>query len=337
VPAGRTTLASPQSSDEWLEARRLVEEYAASLGIDLSFQDLAQELESLSRVYAAPDGCFVLARRAGAVVGCGAVRRLSESACEMKRLYVISDRRGEGVGRMIVGALVDRARSLGYRSMLLDTLPAMKRAQALYASFGFAQTAPYRYNPMAGATYWKLDLMSKTLNQTIALLAKTPRTLDALLRDLPDDWTRTNEGANTWSAYDIVGHLIHGERTEWMARARMILEFGEAKTFERFDRLAQERESQGMALGQLLDDFAHVRSKNLDDLRALNLQQADLEKRGRHPVFGAVTLGQLLATWAAHDLTHLHQISRVMAHQCRDAVGPWSVYLGVLQCHGHSR
>ena len=295
MAAGRTTLASPQSSDEWLEARRLVEEYAASLGIDLSFQDFAQELESLSRYYVAPDGCFMLARRDGEVVGCGAVRRVSESACEMKRLYVITDRRGEGVGRMIVGALVDRARSLGYRSMLLDTLPAMKSAQALYASFGFAQTAPYRHNPMAGATYWKLDFMSKTLDQTIALLAKTPRTLDALLRDLPDGWTRTSEGDDTWSAYDIVGHLIHGERAEWMMRARMILECGETRTFERFDRLAQERESQGKALGQLL------------------------------------------ATWAAHDLTHLHQISRVMAHQYRDAVGPWSVYLGVLQCAGHSR
>jgi GNAT superfamily N-acetyltransferase len=337
VTVGRTTLASPQSSDEWLEARRLVEEYAASLGIDLSFQDFAQELESLSRFYAAPDGCFMLVRRDGAVVGCGAIRRFSESACEMKRLYVMTGRRGEGVGRMIVGALIDRARSLGYRSMLLDTLPAMKSAQALYVSFGFAETAPYRYNPMAGATYWKLDLMSKTLDQTIALLAKTPRTLDALLRDLPDGWTRTSEGDNTWSAYDIVGHLIHGERAEWMVRARMILEFGETRTFERFDRLAQERESQGKVLGQLLDEFARVRATNLDDLRALNLLPPDLEKRGRHPVFGAVTLGQLLATWAAHDLTHLHQISRVMAHQYRDAVGPWNVYLGVLQCAGHSR
>jgi hypothetical protein len=178
--------------------------------------------------------------------------------------------------------------------------------------------------------------MSETMNQTVALLERTPRTLDALLRDLPDEWTRVNEGPNTWSPYDIVGHLIHGERTDWIPRAKIILECGETRTFERFDRLAQERESQGRSLAQLLDEFARVRSKSLDDLRALNLQSSDLEKRGTHPVFGSVTLGQLLATWAAHDLTHLHQISRVMAHQYRDAVGPWTVFLGVMQCAGHS-
>jgi hypothetical protein len=179
--------------------------------------------------------------------------------------------------------------------------------------------------------------MRYDIQQAIALLARTPRVLDALLRDLPDEWTRATEGNQTWSAYDIVGHLIHGERSEWMARVRMILEFGEARTFDRFDRLAQERESRGKPLGQLLDEFASLRSKNLDELRALNLQPKDVERRGSHPVFGPVTLGQLLATWTAHDMTHLHQISRVMAHQYRDAVGPWSVYLGVLQCSGHSR
>jgi hypothetical protein len=179
--------------------------------------------------------------------------------------------------------------------------------------------------------------MNETMNQTVTLLERTPRTLDALLRDLPDEWTRANEGPNTWSPYDIVGHLIHGERTGWIPRAKMILEFGEARAFERVDRLAQERESQGRSLAQLLDEFARVRSKSLDELRALNLQPGDLDRRGRHPVFGAVTLGQLLATWTAHDLTHLHQISRVMAHQYREAVGPWTVFLGVLQCAAHSQ
>jgi hypothetical protein len=179
--------------------------------------------------------------------------------------------------------------------------------------------------------------MLHDIQNTIALLGRTPDVLGTLLRDLPNEWTRANEGDQTWSAYDIVGHLIHGERTEWLARAKMILEFGETRTFDRFDRLAQERESQGKTLGQLLDEFAHLRSKNLDELRALNLQPDDLERRGRHPVFGTVTLGQLLATWTAHDMTHLHQISRVMAHQYREAVGPWSVYLGVLQCAGHSK
>ena len=178
--------------------------------------------------------------------------------------------------------------------------------------------------------------MRYDMQQAIALLSRTPTVLDALLRDLPDEWTRVDEGDNTWSAFDVIGHLIHGERVDWMARARMILDFGETRTFDRFDRLAQERESQGKSLADLLDEFAHVRSKNLVELRALNVQAEDLDRTGRHPSFGIVTLGQLLATWAAHDLTHLHQISRVMAHQYRDAVGPWSVYLGVLQCGGHS-
>src|SRR6185369_3078359 len=119
--------------------------------------------------------------------------------------------------------------------------------------------------------------------QALALLGRTPAVLSALLRDLPDEWTRANEGGHTWSAYDIVGHLTHGERTEWMGRARMIREFGETRTFERFDRLAQERESQGKTLGRLLDEFADLRSQNLDELRAWNLQPNDLERRGSHP------------------------------------------------------
>jgi len=157
VVAGMAVL-EPRSSDEWLVARRLVETYAASIGIDLSFQNFDEEIESLSRYYAGPDGCFIIAAWSGEAVGCGALRRFSESACEMKRLYVIRDYRGEGVGRAIVAALIERARALGYRSILLDTVPTMSRAQSLYASFGFIQTPPYRFNPVAGATYWKLDL-----------------------------------------------------------------------------------------------------------------------------------------------------------------------------------
>ncbi len=132
------------------------------------------------------------------------------------------------------------------------------------------------------------------------------------------------------------GHLIHGELTDWMPRAKMILEYGKGRPFEKFDRLAQERDSRGKSLGQLLDEFARLRAKNLDDLRALSLTEADLARPGLHPELGAVTLSQLLATWAAHDLTHLHQISRIMAYQYRDAVGPWKAYLGVMQCVGHS-
>ncbi|MGB6844881.1 MAG: DinB family protein [Candidatus Acidiferrales bacterium] len=170
----------------------------------------------------------------------------------------------------------------------------------------------------------------------MALLARIPAVLNALLRDLPEAWTLRNEGENTWSAFDVVGHLIHGERTDWMPRARMVLQFGESQAFEPFDRWGQEREIQGRSLEQLLDDFSRLRSENLDELRALNLRQEDLELRGRHPALGTVTLSELLAAWAIHDLTHLHQISRILAHQYRDAVGPWEKYLGVLQCAGHS-
>jgi hypothetical protein len=178
--------------------------------------------------------------------------------------------------------------------------------------------------------------MEHNLQHTISLLSRTPPALDALLRDLPETWTLRNEGENTWSAFDVVGHLIHADRTDWMPRVRTILQFGEAQPFAPFDRSGQAREIKGKSLGQLLDEFAHVRSENLGALRALNLRQEDLELRGRHPALGVVTLSELLATWAAHDLTHLHQISRVMAHQYRETVGPWSEYLGVLQCVGHS-
>ena len=174
------------------------------------------------------------------------------------------------------------------------------------------------------------------LDDSIALLSRTPAVIGAWLRGLSDAWTLTNEGEGTFSPFDVVGHLIHGERTDWMPRARMILQYGESRPFEKFDRLAQNRESPGKSLGELLDTFAALRSQNLDDLRRMNLQPADLERRGLHPELGTVTLGHLLATWAAHDLTHIHQISRVMAHQYREAVGPWTDYLGVMHCNGRS-
>jgi len=179
-------------------------------------------------------------------------------------------------------------------------------------------------------------MMQQDPEHTLSLLARTPAVLSALLRDLPDGWTRRNEGENTWKPAEVVAHLISGERTDWMPRVKMILQFGETRTFEPFDRLGWIQESQGKSLSQLLDEFARLRAANLDELCALSLGAEDLGRLGRHPDFGAVTLAQLLATWAAHDLTHLHQISRVMAHQYREAVGPWSKYLGVLHCNGHS-
>ena len=178
--------------------------------------------------------------------------------------------------------------------------------------------------------------MEQFLNQTTSLLARTPATLNALLRDLPEYWTLRNEGENTFTPLDVVGHLLHGDRANWIPRVRMILQYGESRPFEPFDRRGHERDLLGKSLPQLLDDFASVRAENLRELDSLRLQPADLNRCGRHPALGAVNLTQLLATWAAHDLTHLHQLSRVMAHQYRQAVGPWSAYLGVLQCQGHS-
>jgi uncharacterized damage-inducible protein DinB len=178
--------------------------------------------------------------------------------------------------------------------------------------------------------------MEFDLAQTMAVLNRTPAVLNTLLRDLPDVWTEQNEGEKTWSAFDVVGHLIHGERTDWIPRAERILEFGDGRPFEPFDRWAQEKESRGKTLPQLLDEFARLRAENLQKLQAMNLRREDFQRRGKHPALGTVTMSQLLATWAAHDLTHLHQISRVMAHQYRDTVGPWSKFLGVMQCSGHS-
>jgi hypothetical protein len=178
--------------------------------------------------------------------------------------------------------------------------------------------------------------MPHDLTQTISLLTNTPATLNALLRDLPDSWTQQNEGPDTWTPYAIVAHLANTEHSNWILRAKTILDHGETKTFEPLDREAHSRETPQKSLPQLLDEFATQRAKNLAELSALNLQPQDLDRVGRHPAFGPVTLSQLLATWAAHDLTHLHQLSRVLAHQYREAVGPWSVYLGVLKCDAHS-
>jgi len=178
--------------------------------------------------------------------------------------------------------------------------------------------------------------MEPDLQHTLALLSRTPATLTVLLRDLPETLTHSNEGAGTWSAFDVVGHLIHAERTDWIPRARIILQHGDSRPFDRFDREGHAREIEGKSLAQVLDEFAAVRSDNLFELRAWKLQPTDLQRRGQHPVLGGVTLSELLATWAAHDLTHLHQIARVMAHQYGETVGPFNRFLGVLKCNGHS-
>lgn len=172
--------------------------------------------------------------------------------------------------------------------------------------------------------------MSFQLADGIAVLERTPATFRALLAGLPDACTATNEGPATFSPYDNVGHLIHGERTDWIPRARIILAQGANRRFEPFDRFAQVRESQGKSLTELLDEFARLRVENLATLRDWNLSERQLALTGEHPELGTVTLRQLLATWVAHDLGHVAQTARVMAKQYREAVGPWRVYLPVL-------
>jgi hypothetical protein len=177
--------------------------------------------------------------------------------------------------------------------------------------------------------------MPHQLENTIALIERTPAALDALLRDLPDEWTHRNEGDGTFTVVDVLGHLIYAEKADWLPRARMILEHGETKPFEPFDRWGHVEECRSKTLPQILDEFSRVRSESVVALRELHLTPAQLELRGCHPSLGAVTLSELLATWAAHDLTHLHQISRIMAHQYRESVGPFGAFLGVLKCEGH--
>ena len=172
--------------------------------------------------------------------------------------------------------------------------------------------------------------MTFDLDQAMAQLARTPRVLDAMVRELPEAWLRGAEGPETWSPYDVIGHLLHGERTDWLTRARIIREQGEARPFDPFDRFAQFRESAGRSIGELLDAFAAARTENLRVLASWRLAPADLARTGTHPSFGRVTLEQLLATWVAHDLDHITQIARVMAKQYDAEVGPWKVYLGVL-------
>lgn len=174
-------------------------------------------------------------------------------------------------------------------------------------------------------------MTAKFLAESIAVLKRTPATLDTLLRDLPEAWTSAIEGPNTWSPYIVIGHLNHAERADWIPRLRIILDHGTSRPFDPFDREAQFRESAGKSLSTLLDEFAELRRENLRTLRSLNLTDQQLDLQGTHPAFGPVTARQLLATWTAHDLSHILQITRVMAKRYKQEVGPWAQYLSVMQ------
>jgi hypothetical protein len=169
------------------------------------------------------------------------------------------------------------------------------------------------------------------LDECLSVLTGTPAALDSMLRNLPEALTLATEGPNTWSPYTVIGHLIYCEKTDWMPRLAIILEHGPSRAFDPFDREGQFREGTEKPLSTLLDEFTALRHENLRKLRALNLQPAQLELKGTHPALGTVTLRQLLATWTAHDLAHVLQISRTMAKRYRCEVGPWAEYMSVMK------
>lgn len=162
------------------------------------------------------------------------------------------------------------------------------------------------------------------------ILERTPAVLNTLLRNIDDGWVMSNEGPDTFSPYDVVGHLIHGEKTDWVPRAKIILEFGTSRPFTPWDRFAQYEISKGKTLQQLLDEFEVIRKENMAWFRSINISEADLEKTGLHPVLGEISLRNLLSTWVVHDLTHIAQITRVMAKQYRGEMGPWPEFFRIL-------
>ena len=171
--------------------------------------------------------------------------------------------------------------------------------------------------------------MEFSLEDSISILKRTPGTIRNILKDLPEKWTHQNEGPETWSPFDVVGHLIHGERTDWIPRTKIIL-FEDDKRFTPYDRFAQFKESDGKSMSDLLEEFEMLRNQNIEELIGLNLQEKDFNKEGIHPEFGTVTLKQLLSAWVVHDLGHIVQINRVMAKQYKEEAGPWPKYLAVL-------
>ena len=172
--------------------------------------------------------------------------------------------------------------------------------------------------------------MKYSIERSIEILERTPAALNSMLSGIGDDWVMNNEGPETFSPYDVIGHLVHGEKTDWTARTKRILEFGDTKTFDLWDRFAQYEESKGKTLQKLLDEFAEIRNENMVWFKSLQISETDLDKKGMHPKLGSVTLRNLLATWVVHDLTHIAQVTRVMAKQYKDEMGPWPEFFRIL-------
>ncbi len=173
--------------------------------------------------------------------------------------------------------------------------------------------------------------MQYKVNEALEILERTPAVLRDLLSGLSNVWTTNNEGENTWSPFDVVGHLVHGEEVDWLVRTKIVLEHGESKTFEPFDRFAQFEKSKGKNLEQLLDEFEKLRIANIEEFKSLDIQESDLSKTGSHPGLGTVNLRNMLSSWVVHDLGHIAQIARVMAKQYSSEIGPWHEYMGIMK------
>jgi len=173
--------------------------------------------------------------------------------------------------------------------------------------------------------------MEFSIDKSVEILERTPALLEHLLNGISNEWTLNNEGGETWSVFDVIGHLVHGEQTDWMVRAEQIVSKTAGKNFSTFDRFAQFENSKGKTLEQILGDFTALRMANIEKLRQLNITEDDFNKTGIHPTFGAVTLTQLISTWVVHDLDHIAQIARIMAKQYKEQTGPWVAFLKILQ------
>ena len=173
--------------------------------------------------------------------------------------------------------------------------------------------------------------MKFNIDKAMPILERTPAIVALLLKDLDNDWINNNEGQDTWSPFDVVGHYIHGEKTDWRPRVNKILEKGTSSAFDPYDRFAQYQESKGKSLSQLLDEFENLRAANMKWFKSLGLTTVKLDAEGMHPVLGKVTLRQLLATWVIHDLTHIAQVTRVMAKQYKEEMGPWIKFFRIME------
>jgi predicted N-acetyltransferase YhbS len=279
-------------------------------------------------------GAIFVAERDDTVVGVCALRSVAPGTFEIAKLAVDTGIQRQGIGRRLVQRCLDAARALDAHRIVLVSNSRLTSAIALYQAFGFEHApVPQAFLDIyeTADIYMTLDLTEPGAVTTARTqLAATPAMLCAWLKDLPAPFVSANEGDETWSPFDVIGHLIHGEKTDWIPRMQRILQHGETVAFDPFDRFAQFRDSADRTLDELLEEFATRRRDSLSALTSLRLTDADLERRGRHPALGPVTLGQLLAAWVAHDLDHIVQIARVLAYQQRDNVGPWRAYMRVI-------